>query len=84
MRVHVEPPMDTKDGRQAYLLLILNPQTSHEVEMKSRENMNKLRSLTWSKDTSNWTFDKFRAHHKMCHTIQNKLHREHGFQDILP
>ena len=52
--------------------------------MKSRENMNKLRSLSWSRDTMSWTFEKYRAHHKMCHTMQNKLHREHGFQDNLP
>ena len=84
MRVHVEPTMATKDGRQAYFLLVRNLQTAHEVERNSRENMNKLRSLTWSKDTFNWTFDKYRANHKVCHTMQNKLHREHGFQDILP
>ena len=84
MRVHVEPTMATKDGRRAYFLLRRNLQTAHEVERKSRENMSKLRSLTWTKDTHTWTFDKYRANHKLCHTTQNKLHREHGYQDILP
>ena len=84
MRVHIEPTMDNKDGRRAYFLLCCNLQTSHEVEMKSRENMNKLRSLNCLMDIMSWSFEKYRVHHKMCHTMQNKLHREHGFQDILP
>ena len=43
--------MNSKDGCQAYFLLCRNLQTSHEVEMKERENMNKLRNLNWSRDT---------------------------------
>ena len=46
--------------------------------------MAKLRSLSLSKDTQNWTLYKYRAGHDMCHTIQNKLSREHGLQDIIP
>ena len=84
MRVHIEPTMDTKDGRRAYFLLCRNLQTRHEVELKSKENMTKLRSLNWTKDTMSWTLDKYRAGHKMCHPVQNKLNCEHGFQDILP
>ena len=84
MRVHIEPTMNSKDGRRAYFLLCRNLQTSHEVEMKERENMNKLRNLNWSRDTMTWTFEKYRAHHKMCYTMPNNYHREHGFQDILP
>ena len=82
MRVHIEPTMITKDGRLAYFLLCSNLMTSHEVELKAKDNMNKLRSLCWSKDTNSWTFDKYRASHKTCHTTQTKLNREHGYQDI--
>ena len=52
MRVHIEPTMDTKDGRRAHFLLCSNLQTSHEVELKSKENMAKLRSLSRTKDTT--------------------------------
>ena len=46
--------------------------------------MAKLCSLNWHKDTISWTLGKYRAAHKRCHIIQNKLHRAHGFQDVLP
>ena len=82
MLVHIEPTMNTKDGRKAYFLLRSNLMTDHEVELKARDNMNKLRSLSWAKDTNNWTFGRYRAAHKLCHNMQGKLCREHGYQDI--
>ena len=51
-RVHLEPTMDTKDGRAAWFLLCRNLRTRHEVEMKAKANTGKLRSLTWSEDTT--------------------------------
>ena len=50
-QVHIEPTMDTKDGRWAWSLLSRNLQTRHEIELKAKQNMDNLRSLNWTKDT---------------------------------
>ena len=74
--------LDTKDGGMAWISLECNLQTQHVLDQKHKANMPKLRILNWSKDTHGWNFERYRAAHKTCFTIQFKLHHKHGYQDI--
>ena len=82
-RVHIEDTMNSKDGRMAWISLHVNLQTQHDLDQKHRVSMGKLRSLNWIKDSHGWTFDRYLAAHRTCHTIQFEFHREHRYQDNL-
>ena len=79
---HIEPAVKHKDGRLAVRLLAKNLQTSNEMDLECQQNLQTVSKLTYEKDSSHWSFDKFTLAHKRSHNIQNKLFSDHGYRNF--
>ena len=77
--VHALAAVATKDGRLALRLLELNMMGRNELDRRNDLNTSKVRSLKWYGQRKHHDWEKYIQEHKLCHAIQLKLHKDHGY-----